>query len=339
MKTFKTSLAMLSACLLILSCGTISLADDLDNSNSIQIFSGTTIHFTPDNPAQYDTDDVTSDENGRVMKTTINLPTYDSPVTITAFLTVSPIPRDEVSVIDAWDRAGNIRLCRDGMADIELIKFITAYGGLTEYEVDLTALAPLLKGTCTFKAFIDTWLTPAWEIDLALVYRPVGDNTAPDWVDGVLFVESYTEKTYGGKGIEIAVSIPDDLKRVKLYYYTSGHCTDGTDADEFISKDNVIYVDDIAVYRYQPWRDDCRHFRDINPYTRRWSDGYWSSDYSRSGWCPGDLVEPLVLDLTDHLNPGDHKVRFVVEDVRPEDEQGHFGYWRLSGYLAGWKEK
>ena len=275
----------------------------------------------------------------RVMAAAVTLPLYDRPVTITAFLIVLPIPKDEVSVVDSWDRAGNIRLSREGSPDIELVKFVTAYGGQTEYEVDLTPLAPLLKGNCTFKAFIDTWLTPAWEIDFELVYEPVGDKSAPDWAEGLVYVESYTGKDYGNNGTEVTVTVPDDMKRVKLNYYASGHCTDGTDADEFVTKDNVIYVDGIAVYRYRPWRDDCRQFRDINPYTRRWSDGYWSSDYSRSGWCPGDLVEPLVLDLTDHLTPGEHKIRFVVEDVRALDDNGHFGYWRISSYLTGWTEK
>ena len=83
--------------------------------------------------------------------------------------------------------------------------------------------------------------------------------------------------------------------------------------------------------------NDCGNFRAINPYCKKWSDGYWSSDYSRSGWCPGDIVAPLELDLTDHLTPGTHTVRFMIENVRPEDENGHFGYWRISGRLLGWK--
>ena len=92
------------------------------------------------------------------------------------------------------------------------------------------------------------------------------------------------------------------------------------------------------MHRYKPWRDDCRRFREINPYTRRWTDGYWSSDYSRSGWCPGDWVPPLTLDLSDHLTPGSHVVTVNVEDVRPKDEDGHLGYWRVSSHLVGWED-
>ena len=71
-----------------------------------------------------------------------------------------------------------------------------------------------------------------------------------------------------------------------------------------ISKANVISVDGVVVARFHPWRDDCRRFRDRNPYCARWTDGSWSSDYGRSGWCPG--------------------------------KDGHYGYWRLSAHLVGW---
>jgi hypothetical protein len=240
---------------------------------------------------------------------------------------------------DPWDRAGNIRLSIEGKPDIELIKFITAYGGFTEYEVDVSHLDNVLKGPCTIKAFIDTWSSPGWKVDFKLKYRWPYEGVNPTWTEGILYEDSFNQKNMGDEGVEIDIDVPDGIERVKLYYLVSGHCTDGTDADEFVSKDNVIYVDDVVVYRYKPWRDDCRKFRSINPYTRRWSDGNWSSDYSRSGWCPGDMVEPLRLDLTDHLTPGKHKIRLVIEDIRPEDENGHFGYWRVSGYLLGWPEK
>ncbi|MBD3368725.1 MAG: peptide-N-glycosidase, partial [Candidatus Eisenbacteria bacterium] len=79
-------------------------------------------------------------------------------------------------------------------------------------------------------------------------------------------------------------------------------------------------------------------FRDVNPSTRRWSDGWWSSDYSRSGWCPGDRVPPRLIDLSGVLEPGEHTLTFTVEDVRPKDDAGHYGYWRVSAALLGWNE-
>jgi len=304
----------------------------------IKIFDQNMIHFLPDSADKYMTGRVKSLDNGRVISTSVDIPSFTSPVKITANVIVNPVPKDMLNVHDRWDRAGNFRLSVDGMPDIEIVKYITSYGGMTEYEMDVSHLAPLLQGNCTFKGFIDTWVSPAWKVDFSLTFEPLEDDLNPDWAYGLIFEESFNHKEMGNDGVEVEVSIPDDMEGVILNYLVSGHCTDGRDADEFVPKDNVIYVDDIPVYRFRPWRDDCRQFREINPYCAKWSAGYWSSDFSRSGWCPGDKVDPVEIDLTDHLTPGIHKVRFVIENIRPEDDDGHYGYWRVSSHLIGWKK-
>lgn len=308
------------------------------DATTIKIFERAMVQFSPDSTASKNNNDITTFDNGRIIQKTIAIPEYNQNQKITAVLNIYPIPKDALSVCDPWDRAGNVSLVI-GEQKIEMIKFITAYGGHTEYTVDLSHLIqPLTEPKITVQAFIDTWSSPGWEIDFELTYEPTDDTIAPVWITPVMFINSYTAEKYGDKGYEQKVSIPDNIKRVQLYYLVSGHCTDGRDADEFISKDNLISVDDQIVYRYQPWRDDCKQFRDINPYTKKWSAGYWSSDFSRSGWCPGDMVEPLILDLSDHLKPGEHSINVKVEDVRPKDENDQYGYWRISAYLVGWDQ-
>ena len=177
--------------------------------------------------------------------------------------------------------------------------------------------------------------SPAWTVDVSFVYEPMEDFDDPSWALPVYYTDSFNRQEMPD-GVETTVEIPPGLERVVLVYYSTGHCTDGTDEDEFVSKANVISVDGFVVYRFHPWRNDCWEFRDRNPYTARWSNGYWSSDYGRSGWCPGDEVTPVEIDLTDHLTEGSHKIRFVIENMRPKNEEGHFGYWRVSGHLVGW---
>ncbi len=309
---------------------------DQDGPLVINIFGGHSIHFNPDNPNEFATGRVGSEDNGREIVTTLDLPAYERPVRITAYLAIYPVPKDERTVHDKWDRAGNIRLVREGKPDIELVKFVTAYGGFTEYDVDISEFAPLLQRLCTFKGFIDTWVSPAWQVDFRLIFETDSTVSNPIWTESVNYEQSFSTKTVSESGVDVKVWIPDSLDRVLLHYLVSGHCTDGRGADEFVQKDNVISVDGQVVYRYRPWRDDCRDFRDLNPYCAKWSDGYWSSDFSRSGWCPGDIVLPLELDLTDHLTPGDHTLRFNIENMRPVDDEGHHGYWRVSAYVTGW---
>jgi hypothetical protein len=305
---------------------------------TVHVFYENIIHFTPEDSSRYDTPLVTARDNGRVILRTLNLDTPRGPVAVIAHLTVRPIPKDERNMYDRWDRAGNIRLTLPGMPDIEVVKFITAYGGETHFDVDVTHLASRLQGLCTFKGFVDTWVTPAWKIDFNLEFRPVPDPGAPAWVEGILYEENVSEESMRGGAKTIDVTIPGDAGRVVMHYLSTGHCTDGRGADEFESKDNVITVDGSEVHRFKPWRDDCLRFRTINPYCARWADGSWSSDYGRSGWCPGDKVTPVSIDLTEHLTPGNHTIGFYVEDVRPRDEDDHLGYWRVSSYLLGWRK-
>jgi hypothetical protein len=304
---------------------------------TITIFHNNVIHFAPDDSSKYETAMVTSLDAGRIITTTMEMQRPSYPVQITARVTVKPTVKDIRNVWDRWDRAGNVRLRKPGQADIEILKFVTAYGGRTVHEMDVSHLASLLDGSCTFLGFIDTWVSPAWQMDFELVYEQVLRNQAPQWVAGLVYDESMTRQRLVDGPQTIRVDIPDGTHRVLMHYLVSGHCTDGIDADEFQTKDNVITVDGHEVFRLRPWRDDCLQFRAINPYCARWSDGSWSSDYSRSGWCPGDVVLPVVVDLSEYLTPGRHSIGFLIEDIRPEDEDGHFGYWRVSSHLLGWE--
>ncbi|MFH1279077.1 MAG: peptide-N-glycosidase F-related protein [Candidatus Eisenbacteria bacterium] len=301
----------------------------------IPVFRDANIHFSAESPEKYVGDSLRARDNGRVIIRAVGLPEPEGPVRITALLTVKPIPKEAREVHDRWDRAGNIRLRLPGRPDLEVLRFMTSYGGRTEHEADVTRLAPLLRGACEFAAFVDTWVSPAWRIDFTLRFEPdtASDNAA--WAAPLYYTDSFHREGMP-EGVETEIDVPEGMKRVVLMYTSTGHCTDGTDEDEFVSKANVISVDGAVVHRFHPWRDDCREYRDRNPYTARWSDGYWSSDYSRSGWCPGVEVLPVEIDLTDHLTPGRHTVRIVIENVRPKNEKGDFGYWRVSAHAVGW---
>ncbi len=330
-----TSFLLFASLLLLASCA--ERVDETVAPLTVEVFRDNVIHFTPDDTTRYDTATVWAQDKGRVIRTYLELVRPAWPARITAFLTLEPIPKDIRNVHDRWDRAGHISLVQPDGPDLEMVRFMTSYGGKTEHEVDVTHLAPLLTGTCTFEGFIDTWVSPAWQMDFRLEFTFDRAADRPDWAAGI-FLESLTAENTASGPQTVAVEIPAGIRRVQMHYLVSGHCTDGRDEDEFVTKDNVILVDGAEVFRCRPWRDDCRRFRAMNPYCAKWSDGSWSSDYSRSGWCPGDVVLPVKVDLTDALAPGPHVVGFTIEDIRPRDENGHLGYWRVSSHLVGWKD-
>lgn len=327
---------------LLISCALMFLAGcsqqiDEPTGQTITLFDKVTVHFTPEDSTRYDSPFASARDNGRVMSTYHEFPARTGPARVTLQLEVEPIRKDIRNMHDRWDRAGWVRLVKPGMVPVELCRFMTPYGGAMEHTVDITRVLPLLAGHCTFEVFIDTWVSPAWKVGVDLVFepQPYGGVNPPHWTAGVFFPE-------GGLKTEqpmttAAVIIPEGTRWTELALISTGHCTDGQDADEFITKDNVVLVDGQEVFRWRPWRDDCTEFRAVNPYCAKWSDGSWSSDYSRSGWCPGDVALPEIIDLSAWLTPGPHEISFFVEDIRPANEEGQHGYWRISGALSGWK--
>lgn len=302
----------------------------------VAVFHDAAIRWSPDSIASFARRGIAHRDGGRTAVTTVSLPTMKGPHRIVARLTIRPVAKSDREVFDRYDRAGSIRIAMKNGPDLEVLRFITSYGGRTDHEVDVTALAPLLAGRRTFLAHIDTWTSPAWVVDFSLRYTPVADFDNATWAAPVYCTDNFNRERMPD-GDSATIEIPPGLARVVLRYAATGHCTDGVDADEFVSKANVIAVDGVVVARFHPWRDDCRAFRDRNPYCARWTDGSWSSDYSRSGWCPGVEVMPQEFDLTDHLGPGRHTIRIAIEDMRPKDAKGNYGYWRVSAVLVGWK--
>jgi hypothetical protein len=329
--------AALAACTVI-AWSSRTLAAELTEPVTIQVFESNDIHYSLEEPDRYATESVSVTDNGRVIVRTVSLPEPREPVRIVATLVVKPVPLDERIVYDTYDRAGNVRVSKEGMPDIEIVRFITPFGGETRHEVDVSALAALLRGECVLKGFVDTWLSPAWRMDLSLTYTPAPEQTNPDWVRGLAYEEWVTSEMLQSEPLTAEISVPRDLDRFVLDYLATGHCTDGKGPDEFETKDNVISIDGAEVHRSRPWRDDCLAFRPVNPYCARWSDGTWSSDYGRSGWCPGDIVRPEQIDVTENLGPGHHTISFDVVGIRPRDQKGYHGYWRISAYLLGWRD-
>lgn len=305
-------------------------------SQVVTVFSRTSLHFSQDSSAKFLQPGETALDNGRVVEKSVTLPTIKEPTRIIAKLILYPVPVDERTVADRYDRGGNVRLAFPNQPDLEVLRFITSFGGETSHEADVTQLAPLLQGQKTFRASVDTWVSPGWELNFSLEYTPDTTAQMPDFVAPVYYEDSFTREKMPD-GVNANVMIPDSFARAVIFYTSTGHCTDGRDEDEFVSKANVISVNDVVIERFHPWRDDCRKMREFNPYCARWTDGNWSSDFSRSGWCPGDIVLPHEIDATDHLQKGERKITIRIENMRPKNEEGNFGVWKVSAYVVGWK--
>ena len=249
-----------------------------------------------------------------------------------------------------------IKAEKDYLPPVELVRFFTSFGaghfndrvqidGLewaeeNYYKMEVSELRDRLRGDVLIGAFIGNYDKGGHKLSLDLLAYP-GENK---WSDKPLKEHSIplfntcnvlemSGQNYGRlfatDSLEVEFEIPDSAKNVRLRYISTGH--GGWDnGDEFNPKENAIFIDGVKMFTHTPWRCDCATFRDQNPVSGNFWNGVSSSDYSRSGWCPGTATNPVYFDLNG-LKPGKHTLRVAIPQGK--DEGASFSHWMVSGVL------
>ncbi|MCU0458757.1 MAG: hypothetical protein MUE37_06655 [Bacteroidales bacterium] len=244
---------------------------------------------------------------------------------------------------------------------VELVRFFTPFGvrdyntkrtvpGLdwhdsAYYKQEITHYLPLLRGDVWIGAFIGNYDRGGHRLTLRLKYYPETRELSPEpssvkWIKPVfntLPIMEMAGQQYGtmfdGDTLSVTVDIPEGLRSLKMVFITTGHGGWGG-GDEFNQKMNELLVDGRRVWSFVPWRSDCGTYRNYNPASGNFWNGLSSSDYSRSGWCPGSVSEPLIIPLSD-LPAGKHTFSVTVPMGKPEGSS--FSHWNISGVLTGEK--
>ncbi len=237
---------------------------------------------------------------------------------------------------------------------IELIRFYTPFGvnayndkvkisgyhweDSVTYVQDVSNLLPQLKGDVWIGAYIGNYDKKGHTISLKLNYYKENRDSSNLWVSSLFNTLNIMEmsgqnygRLFGNDSLTTRFFVPDSVKDLRLSYISTGH--GGWDGgDEFNPKKNTIYLDGKKVYAYTPWRTDCATYRLENPSSGNFSNGLSSSDYSRSGWCPGTTTNPVFIPLPD-LTPGWHTMTIAIPEGKPAGKS--FSFWNVSGVLLG----
>jgi hypothetical protein len=123
----------------------------------------------------------------------------------------------------------------------------------------------------------------------------------------------------------------DTLKSARLRYISTGHGGWG-EGDEFVPKQNTILIDGKPTFIHTPWRQDCGCYRDLNPVSGNFWNGLSSSDFSRSGWCPGTATQPVYFDMSPWADGREHTLTVAIQQGKPVE--GMFSHWAVSGALV-----
>ncbi|MEZ5104832.1 MAG: PNGase F N-terminal domain-containing protein [Draconibacterium sp.] len=243
---------------------------------------------------------------------------------------------------------------------VELIRFFTpfgirqyneqvkVYGQKWEdhafYKQEVTDLLPLLQNEVWIGVFIGNYDKGGHKISLKLQYFP-GNRTLnkeeekkKEWIYplfNTLNIMEMAGQEYGtmfeNDSLRIEFELPEGIENLMLRYISTGHGGWGG-GDEFNQKLNEIFIDDELVFSYIPWNCDCGSFRKYNPASGNFWNGLSSSDYSRSGWCPGEASNPVFIPIK-NLQPGKHVLKVAIPIG--EREGGSFSAWNISGVLIG----
>ena len=271
---------------------------------------------------------------------------------------------DSVGVLPVFtDKNGEqyqgIRLEKDYTPLVELVRFFTPFGvhhfnqyrslsnkeweDAAYYKQDVSDLRQYLQGDVYIGAFIGNYDAGGHKISLDLKAYPEsydwsGNTDEHCWtlpLFNTCNVMEMSGQNYGKlfetDSLTVTFTVPEGLKSLRLRYISTGH--GGWDTgDEFVPKENVILIDGQPRFHHTPWRSDCGTFRVYNPASGNFWNGLSSSDYSRSGWCPGTATQPVYFDLTG-LAPGTHTLTVAIPQGQREGT--YFSAWNVSGILIG----
>lgn len=242
---------------------------------------------------------------------------------------------------------------------VELMRFFTPFGvgkyndrvkldGLdweneTLYKQEVTELKPILEGEVLIGVFIGNYDGGGHKVSLDIKSYPndyewnIDDKSSLNHrivplVNTCNVLEMAGQnygKIFGTDSITVHFYISKNDSNITLRYISTGHGGWGG-GDEFNPKENEIFIDGVKRFSHTPWRCDCGRYREWNPVSGNFWNGLSSSDYSRSGWCPGTATQPVYFNLND-LKPGNHTMTIAIPQGKPME--GGFSHWNVSASL------
>ena len=222
------------------------------------------------------------------------------------------------------------------------------------WERNISHLLELVDNTFYVGVWIDSWTPEGYKVDLSLSYsnrankivkvKPLVNTIS--YVDGQVLPDFFAETE-----LVQGFSFDKKVKNVKLHYITTGH-GGHSGGDEFIKIKNTLSINKNVVLDIEPWRDDCASFRRFNPTSGVWlrkdsaayidfearkylvkeiEERIASSDISRSNWCPGSAVDPIVVELGD-MEAGVHELKIGIGATKADKDK--LNHWLVSAYLT-----
>lgn len=238
----------------------------------------------------------------------------------------------------AWDYLAYLFVKDDLGNNVELGRFITSYHRETRWVVDASPMLALLKkgGKRTFRwEFAPPWNTQPTATKLSLRLSNKAKGYAPSEAT-FLFSGGGFNPTYNDTKLPIDVPIPADAKHVELVAIITGHGAGTSQCAEFCNHQHEFRVNGAEHVKAHPEAGTQAKCVDhIEQGMVPNQGGTWW--FGRGGWCPGQQVDPWIVDVTAEVTPGETatiEYEGLFKNTTPPDGAGDIA---LTSYLVVYK--
>lgn len=210
-----------------------------------------------------------------------------------------------------WDYTVDIYIVKknhtrqgNSITTYEIARMITPYGGYyagawtNPYRFDVTDFSSLLHDSVEVEVFYSGWTNQFTAQCSFEVITGIPDHNPYSVTN--MWSGSFP---YGSAGNPISNYLPAEIVKVdtgahatRLRILQTGHGEDDNNCTEFCANYQHVFINGVERFTPLVWRDDCGMNALLN------QAGTWL--YDRANWCPGDLVNPYLDDLTPYVTRG-----------------------------------
>ena len=238
-----------------------------------------------------------------------------------------------------WDRLERLFLCDETgeKCETEIGRWITTYGRSGKWLTDITPLKPLFEknGKYSFRFTVDG---DYYVNNLNFIF--IRKDLPAGTLKPLFNQREQFDEAYNSHFDPVEIEISGDAKKAKIVAYITGHGNGSEQANcaEFCQFESVFTVNgtDFTIdFKNAGTADGC--FEKVSEGVVPNQYGSWP--YGRAGWCPGEDVKLIEIDVSNALVSGENIVSYsaylngkVYEPV-VTDESGYRAEIYLTSYL------
>ena len=240
-----------------------------------------------------------------------------------------------------WDRLERLFLCDETgeKCETEIGRWITTYGRSGKWLTDITPLKPLFEkdGKYKFKFTVDG----DYYVNNLSFYFVEKEASSLKALLPLFNQREQFDENYNSHFEPVTFENSDDVKKAVIAAYITGHGNGSEEANcaEFCSFESVFTVNgkDFKIdFENAGTSDGC--FENVKNGVVPNQYGSWP--YGRAGWCPGQDVKLIEIDITEALVSGENVFSYAAylngEIYVPvvTDESGYRAEIYLTSFIA-----